>query len=83
LNNVHLLYALMHEFVPLEASFAHASLAAVLAEQEISAAIPSAVVGSVQQYLKVVEASIGEANVSKYSAAQVRYSRAGLSVIHY
>lgn len=72
LNNVHLLYALMHEFVPLEAAFAHTAVAAALAEQEIPAAIPAAVVSVVRHYLKVVETAIGEANTSKYSAAQVR-----------
>jgi hypothetical protein len=69
---VHLLYALMHEFLPLEATFAHTAVAAALAEQKIPAAVAGAVVDVTRHYLTVVETAVGEADTSKYSAAQVR-----------
>jgi hypothetical protein len=69
-DNVHILYAAMHDYTALEEALATPAVAAALAQQGLPTTIAAEVVDTTRYHLPRVETALGE-NVSKYSAAQV------------
>jgi hypothetical protein len=69
-DNVHILYAAMHDYTALEEALATPAVAAALAQQGLPSSIAAEVVDTTRYHLQLVETALGE-NVSKYSAAQV------------
>lgn len=70
--NVHVLYALMKDFHSVEESFVQPQVLVALYEHGIPNSLAAGIVLLARKSLEVVEQSIGEGCVSKFSAAQVR-----------
>ena len=71
-QNVHLLYALMHDYHTVEALFSHPAVTAMLAASGLPADLGSAILGTTKQHLAAVEALGGENHEHNFSAAQVQ-----------
>lgn len=72
-QNVHLLYALMHDLDTVEALFEHRAVTVVLAGAGLPADLGSAILGTAKRHLAAVEALGGENHEQNFSAAQVRW----------
>lgn len=71
LENVQILYAVMHDFHSVEAAFSLDAVRLALQEHEVPVSAAESVLEAAKSYLSAIEAAVGESNISKYSAAQV------------
>lgn len=68
---MHILYALMKEFHTVEESFVQPGVLAVLADHGVPDTLAASIVLTARRGLELVEATIGEGQIGKFSAAQV------------
>lgn len=71
LENVQILYAVMHDFHSVEAAFALDAVRHALQQHEVPVRAAESILEAAKSYLSAMEAAVGESNISKYSAAQV------------